>query len=138
MWYISSWVSYTCTSNVAYHHLPASITAVRLTRVRHRNPISFQGLIHVSYGMSADPLTYHGNTRARNAAEFLRVTEDITSSMGSMDFSFVVFHGDLDTLCDPAGSRQLFEKSAVRALAELPLHVVPCYVTPAGSLLWLM
>ena len=88
--------------------------------------------------MSADPLTYHGNTRARNAAEFLRVTEDITSSMGSMDFSFVVFHGDLDTLCDPAGSRQLFEKSAVRALAELPLHVVPCYVTPAGSLLWLM
>ena len=62
----------------------------------------------------ADPLTYHGSTRARNAAEFLRVTEDITSSMASMDFSFVVFHGELDTLCDPDGSRQLFQKSAVR------------------------
>lgn len=76
--------------------------------------------------MSADPLTYHGNTRARNAAEFLRVTENITSSMASMDFRFVVFHGDLDTLCDPGGSRQLFEKSAVRALVEIPLHVMPC------------
>lgn len=59
-------------------------------------------------------MTYHGNTRARNASEFLRVTEEMVASMPSMDFPFVVFHGELDTLCDPDGSRQLFEKSAVR------------------------
>jgi len=57
---------------------------------------------------------YHGNTRARNAAEFLRVTEDIVQSMDAMDFPFIALHGDIDTLCDPDGSRQLFERSAVR------------------------
>lgn len=65
---------------------------------------------------TADPLVYHGNTRARNAAEFLRVTEDIVRSMDTMDFPFIALHGDIDTLCDPDGSRQLFERSAVRHL----------------------
>ncbi len=66
------------------------------------------------YYAHADPLVYHGNTRARNAAEFLRVTEDIVQSMDAMDFPFIALHGDIDTLCDPDGSRQLFERSAVR------------------------
>ena len=33
--------------------------------------------------------------------------------MPSMDFDFIVFHGELDTLCDPDGSRQLYEQSQV-------------------------
>lgn len=71
--------------------------------------------------LCADPLTYHGNTRARNASEFLRVTEDLVASMPAMDFPFVVFHGERDTLCDLDGSRQLFEKSAVRFAAPRAL-----------------
>jgi len=34
--------------------------------------------------------------------------------MDAMDFPFIALHGDIDTLCDPDGSRQLFERSAVR------------------------
>lgn len=84
----------------------------------HRNPLYPE----IQAEWDADPLTYHGNTRARNAVEFLRVTEEVVASMPTMDFPFIVFHGELDTLCDPDGSRQLFEKSAAedKELVLLP------------------
>lgn len=65
--------------------------------------------------LSADALAYHGKTRVRNAAEFIRVTEKVTAEMPQMTFPFIVFHGDQDNLCDPDGSKLLYERSAVTA-----------------------
>eukprot|EP00884_Botryococcus_braunii_P002740 jgi/Botrbrau1/12467/Bobra.0169s0014.1 len=70
----------------------------------------------------ADPLAWHGPTRARNATEYLQACKVVCAEMSSYTFPFICFHGDLDTLTDPAGSQKLFQESASKDKA---LHMVP-------------
>lgn len=66
----------------------------------------------------ADPLCWHGATRARSAHEYLRITRDLQADgrarLRAFDKPFIVFHGEDDTLTDPKGSRDLHEASSSR------------------------
>ena len=63
----------------------------------------------------ADPLCWHGATRARSAMEYLRVTRALSADgnarLRSFKAPFMVLHGDGDTLTDPKGSKDLHEAS---------------------------
>ena len=67
---------------------------------------------------AADPLCWHGATRARVAHEYLLATEAGLKAMYNYTFPFIVFHGADDTLTDPDGSQQLFERSKVGQCAD--------------------
>ena len=67
-----------------------------------------------AYG--ADPLVHHGNTRARNASEYIKVTEWVVSNMSRMNFPVITFCSQRDTMCDPDGSEMLIKRSKVRYL----------------------
>lgn len=58
-----------------------------------------------------DPLVHHGNTRARNASEYIKVTEWVVANMGKMNFPVITFCSENDTMCDPDGSRMLIDRS---------------------------
>ncbi len=74
---------------------------------------------------AADPLCWHGATRARVANEYLLATEAGLKEMPSYTFPFIVFHGADDTLTDPDGSRTLYERSQVRkSLCACHSHAV--------------
>ncbi|KAK9908837.1 hypothetical protein WJX75_003567 [Coccomyxa subellipsoidea] len=76
----------------------------------------------------ADPLCWHGATRARVANEYLLATEAGLKEMPSYTFPFIVFHGADDTLTDPDGSRTLYETSQAKdktfRLIEKRWHVL--------------
>lgn len=78
----------------------------------------------------ADPLCWHGATRARNATEYLLATGACLAAMPEYAFAFIVFHGADDTLCDVDGSRQLYERAKVPP-GHCPHHVsrVPLLVS---------
>ena len=61
-----------------------------------------------------DPLTAVGKTRVRNANEYLRVTEQAMATLGEVEFPFIVFHSENDTMCDSDGSKQLYLRAKVR------------------------
>ena len=65
---------------------------------------------------AADPLVHHGNTRARNASEYIRVTEWVVANMGKMNFPVISFCSENDTMCDPDGSKMLIDRSKVSRL----------------------
>lgn len=65
---------------------------------------------------AADPLVHHGNTRARNASEYIKVTEWVVANMGKMRFPVISFCSENDTMCDPDGSRMLIDRSKVSPL----------------------
>ena len=71
---------------------------------------------------TADPLCWHGATRARVANEYLLATERGLKEMPEYAFAFTVFHGADDTLTDPDGSRALYERSQVGVLPRLLLR----------------
>lgn len=59
----------------------------------------------------SDPLNFQGNTRARSAAEYLRVTRELTPNLNQIRCPWICFHGEDDTLCDPDGSQLLYDES---------------------------
>ena len=59
----------------------------------------------------ADPLAMHCKTRVRNANEYLRATDAAMSSFHEVDFPFLVFHSENDTMCDCDGSKNLYLKA---------------------------
>lgn len=61
-----------------------------------------------------DPLCWHGKTRARNAAEYLRATERCVAEMDTFTFPYLNFHSENDTLCDPDGSKLLYARSKTK------------------------
>jgi len=61
-----------------------------------------------------DPLTLAGKTRVRNANEYLRATEAAMAQLDQVNFPFIVFHSENDTLCDSDGSKQLYKRAKVR------------------------
>lgn len=62
----------------------------------------------------ADPLVYHGKTRVRNANEYLRITEQVMSTLENVSFPFIVFHSENDTMCDCDGSKELFKRASTK------------------------
>ncbi|DBA67640.1 hypothetical protein WJX79_003355 [Trebouxia sp. C0005] len=58
-----------------------------------------------------DPLVFHGKTRARNASEYMKVTEWIVANMSKFNFPVISFCSENDTMCDPDGSRMLIDRS---------------------------
>ena len=70
----------------------------------------------------ADPLCWHAPTRARNGMEYLRVTRGLAARTPAMAFPFLAFHGDADTLTDPAGTAAFCAAagSADKTFASLP------------------
>lgn len=58
-----------------------------------------------------DPLTYTEATRVRVATEYLSTTEYLCREMPNMDFPFLCFHSERDTMCDPSGSKRLYQAS---------------------------
>ncbi|KAI7841419.1 hypothetical protein COHA_004814 [Chlorella ohadii] len=56
----------------------------------------------------ADPLACHINTRVRNASEYLRITARSMQRLGEVDFPFIVFHSENDTMVDVDGSKALY------------------------------
>ena len=83
--------------------LPSLCSALSTARLRPRPPA--RG--------GADPWTYKGKTRARNACEYLDTTERLGHAFDGVTFPFVVFHSEDDTQVDIAGSKKLFAKAKV-------------------------
>ena len=67
---------------------------------------------------AADPLVFHGKTRARNASEYMKVTEWIVANMSKFNFPVISFCSEKDTMCDPDGSRMLIDRSQVSTSAR--------------------
>lgn len=59
-----------------------------------------------------DPLTYKDRGRARNAAEYLRVTHKLMRSFNKVKAPFLVFHSEGDNMTDPDGSKKLYKEAA--------------------------
>lgn len=72
--------------------------------------------VSTNFADAADPLVHHGNTRARNASEYIKVTEWVVANMGKMNFPVITFCSENDTMCDPDGSRMLIDRSKVSQL----------------------
>jgi len=66
----------------------------------------------VQEAFEKDPNNYHGMTRARNATEYLRVTSWLMRHLDSIEFPFVVYHSEGDTMCDCDGSKELYAQAA--------------------------
>lgn len=58
-----------------------------------------------------DPGCWHGSTRIRVAAEFIKASEWVMREMDKMSFPFLCIHSKDDTLCDLDGSKTLERKS---------------------------
>lgn len=69
-----------------------------------------------------DPQTWKESTRVRNANEYLNATEQLCESMGSFNFPFICFHGEVDTMTDPEGSKKLFAESKAE---DKELNIMP-------------
>ncbi|GAX82567.1 hypothetical protein CEUSTIGMA_g9993.t1 [Chlamydomonas eustigma] len=59
-----------------------------------------------------DPVNKHGNTRVRNAMEYQRVTSHLMANLDKIDFPFLVFHSEKDTMVDVDGSKALYAEAS--------------------------
>lgn len=82
---------------------------------------------------AADPLVHHGNTRARNASEYIKVTEWVVANMSKMKFPVISFCSEKDTMCDPDGSKMLIDRSKVSYLTLTVLPVGACMSPCKGT-----
>lgn len=63
------------------------------------------------------------------AAEYLRVTRETLPYLAELDFPWICFHGEDDTLCDPDGSQLLLDASRVRGRSRFS----GCQPVPHGG-----
>ncbi len=59
-----------------------------------------------------DPLCHYGGTRARTGAELVRAINLIAAGAGSITLPIYLFHGTVDKLTNPEGSKQVYAKVA--------------------------
>jgi alpha-beta hydrolase superfamily lysophospholipase len=57
-----------------------------------------------------DPLVYRGKITCRFGAEMLQMLRKIPSEARKINLPILIMHGTADRLCDPAGSRMLYER----------------------------
>lgn len=62
--------------------------------------------------LKKDPLRYHGGIRARWAAACVESLLRIEEQMDSVEWSFLVLHGEADQLCSLDGSRDFLKRAA--------------------------
>lgn len=60
-----------------------------------------------------DPWTCHGNTRVRNASEYLKATEYAMNNLDKIELPMILFHSENDTMTDSDGSKQLYLRAKV-------------------------
>jgi acylglycerol lipase len=58
-----------------------------------------------------DPLVYRGKTSAHWGTEFIKITKEIPDKISSITLPLLVMYGTEDKLCDPEGSKMLYEKA---------------------------
>ncbi len=57
-----------------------------------------------------DPLVYRGKITARLGVELIKTVERLPSQLPAIKIPILIMHGTDDRLCDPKGSRKLYEK----------------------------
>ena len=60
----------------------------------------------------SDPLVYHGRLPCRTGAEILRAAERLRQTAGAIRLPLLILHGTEDSLTDPAGSQELYDRAA--------------------------
>jgi len=58
-----------------------------------------------------DPLVYRGKITCRFGAEMLATLRKLPSEMPEINLSILIMHGTADRLCDPEGSRILYDQA---------------------------
>lgn len=58
-----------------------------------------------------DVLVFHGRFTVRMAAEILRAMKMVSAQAASLNVPLLILHGGQDRICEPAGSRALFQKA---------------------------
>ena len=61
-----------------------------------------------------DPLVYRGKITCRFGAEMLATLRKLPSEMPKINLPILIMHGTADRLCDPEGSRILYERANSR------------------------
>ncbi|MCK4362162.1 MAG: lysophospholipase [Dehalococcoidia bacterium] len=61
-----------------------------------------------------DPLVYRGKITCRFGAEMLATLRKLPSEMPEINLPILIMHGTADRLCDPEGSRILYERANSR------------------------
>ena len=61
-----------------------------------------------------DPLVYRGKITCRFGAEMLATLRKLPSEMPEINLPILIMHGTADRLCDPEGSRILYERADSR------------------------
>jgi acylglycerol lipase len=59
-----------------------------------------------------DPLVYRGKTSARLGVEMIKITTKIPEMIPTITLPLLVMYGTEDRLCDPEGSKMLYEKAS--------------------------
>ena len=96
--------------------------------------IEVQTPLNAVFGLLADPQTWKENTRARNAYEYLTATEQLCANMGTFKFPFACYHGEVDTMTDPEGSKKLYAESQV-CRGSYQLQLCSQHLSPRSVLL---
>lgn len=60
----------------------------------------------------ADPLVFHGRLPVRTGAEILRAVRLVSEHRQRVRLPLLILHGAADELCDPEGSRELYQHAA--------------------------
>ncbi|GLI58721.1 hypothetical protein VaNZ11_000474, partial [Volvox africanus] len=63
----------------------------------------------LQHAYDVDENCYHGNTRVRNAQEYLEATERLAANQAKLRLPLLFFHAKGDTMTDPEGTLRLYE-----------------------------
>ncbi|XP_006823516.1 monoglyceride lipase-like [Saccoglossus kowalevskii] len=71
-----------------------------------------------------DPLVWHGGLPSSFIAQVITGTREVQQNLSSIEWPFLILHGDADKLCDIEGSKMMMEKakSTDRHLQVYPGH----------------
>jgi alpha-beta hydrolase superfamily lysophospholipase len=61
-----------------------------------------------------DPLVYRGKVRARFGGEMVKIQQELPRQMPEINLPILIMHGTADRLCDPQGSKMLYERVGSR------------------------
>ena len=61
-----------------------------------------------------DPLVYRGKIRARFGGEMVKIQQELPRRMPEIKLPILIMHGTADLLCDPQGSKMLYERVGSR------------------------
>lgn len=92
-------------SGLASRFLPSLPTTKLDTRLISRDKAVVDAYV-------ADPLIYHGGTKARLGAELLAAGPYILERAEGLNLPLLIMHGSADQIADQEGSRELFKRAS--------------------------